>query len=83
MPFKTQEKVSVLFSGDLVEGTVIAIAKDDTGNYAYQVEVPNDSPGSPSKWVKACDIFVVEPSAEGQKEREMKRAEICARSFSD
>ncbi len=69
MPFETQKKVSVLFSGNLVEGTVIATAKDDSGNYAYQVEAPNNALGAPSKWVKASDVFVIEPSAE-EKERQ-------------
>jgi len=83
MPFETQKKVSVLFSGSMVEGTIIGVAKDDAGNYAYHVEVPDNAPGSPSKWVKACDVFVVEPSVEEQMQREMKRAEQCARSFSE
>jgi hypothetical protein len=66
--FKEGSEVSVLVDGSLIKGKIVASAKDDTGQYAYEIEAPNNALGAPAKWRKAADVFMLEKTAQERAE---------------
>jgi hypothetical protein len=56
--YKVGSEVSVFDNGELNQGKILASAEDDTGRYAYEIQVVNKTLGAPVKWYKSADVFM-------------------------